>query len=131
MAPAVRTRHLNAIAFVSMMILMLLGLGAATATTSKAVHIAVDQHVEIEQGRADIDGKPTGDHSHAEGSLHLLGACAAVLGAGIAAVALSRARTKVAAASTSPVAQRYRTRPVTPAVVVAQPSRLALCVQIC
>lgn len=126
-----RARHVHTIAFFSMMILMLLGLGAATATTSKAVHLAVDQHLEIEQRHADIDGNPAGDHSHAEGSLHLLGACAAVLGAGIAAVALSRARTKVAAASTSPVAQRYRTRPATPAVMGAQPSRLALCVQIC
>ena len=115
---------------VSVVILALLGAGAATATSTKASHVVVDQHVEAEQEHAALAGSEADEHPHAGHALHLLGACAAVLVAGILVAVQSRFGPRSLASRFGGTGVRQHP-PIVTAESRGQPSQLTLCVQIC
>jgi len=127
----VRPQHLHALTWmVSVMILVLLGAGVATATSTKASHVVVEQHVEAEQEHAALAGSEADEHTHAGHALHLLGAWAAVLIAGILIAVQRRCGPRSLASLFVGTGVRQHL-PIVTAGSRSQTSRLALCVQIC
>lgn len=126
-----RPQHLHALTWmVAVMILVLLGAGVASATSTKASHVVVDQHVEAEQEQAALAGSEADEHRHSGHALHLLGACAAVLVAGILVAVQRRCGPRSLASLFGGTGVRQHL-PIVTAESRGQTSRLALCVQIC
>jgi hypothetical protein len=125
-------------------ILVLLGCGVLTLGFSKAGHAVVAQHMAAEaQAHADVSARPSGavveaherrtEHgrAHLEHGLHLLGACAAVLAAGLGLLLRRRAGADRTATSTPLAEDRSSWSTVAAPRGLGPPARLSLCVQLC
>lgn len=113
-------------------LLALVVLGTVTLGLTKAGHAAVEQHLSSEAVTAATTGDTDRhDHGHLEHTIHVLGACAAVLAAaGLAALFRPRAsiRLEQGAAAAGRVCRPHATDATR---ADRLPARLAFCVQLC
>lgn len=128
-------------------ILVLLGCGISTLGFSKAGHTVVRQHMASE-ARPHVAAAQTAEHgfdalvehrqgrtehgrAHPERSLHLLGACSAILAAGLGVFLRRRPGADRTATSAPLAGSRSSWTTIVAPPGLGPPARLSQCVQLC